>query len=271
MRIPRVQGIRRCVARVCVTCRRDADAGLHERGVRVPAKRCTARLHYAELTGVRHHVYPQQLLVADLIEALRAADGDVAFGRAAAAIRIAERPVIVLVDGDEVSCDFVLGCDGFHGVSRLALEGSACSGVDFGADLLSLLAEVPPSSDHVVYGLHPDGFAGHMLRSRTASRLYPGGKGMNLALQDADELVAGLLDQHRVGDDRRLNAYSATCLPAVWRAVEFSHWMLDLLLARPTEGRFREGLRETRLARLMPGGLFAEEFAINYVGLPEAS
>jgi p-hydroxybenzoate 3-monooxygenase len=117
-------------------------------------------------------VYPQQLLVADLIEALRAADGDVAFGRAAAAIRIAERPVIVLVDGDEVSCDFVLGCDGFHGVSRLALEGSACSGVDFGADLLSLLAEVPPSSDHVVYGLHPDGFAGHMLRSRTASRLY---------------------------------------------------------------------------------------------------
>jgi p-hydroxybenzoate 3-monooxygenase len=296
---------------------------------------------YAELTGTRHHVYPQQLLVADLIEALRAAGGDVAFGRAAAAIRIAERPVIVLADGDEVSCDFVLGCDGFHGVSRLALEGASCSGVDFGAELLSLLAEVPPSSDHEVYGLHPNGFAGHMPRTPTVSRLYlqiepgadadrlsdewiwdqlkrrlaadgielapgrvlergsfelhsyvtepmqhgpvllagdaahivtpAGGKGMNLALQDVDELVAGLLDHYQIGDNRRLDAYSATRLPAVWHAVEFSHWMLDLLLARPTEGRFREGLRETRLARLMSGGQFAKEFAINYVGLPAAS
>jgi p-hydroxybenzoate 3-monooxygenase len=295
---------------------------------------------YAELTGARHHVYPQQLLVADLIEALRAAGGDVAFGRAAVAIRIAERPVIVLADGDEVSCDFVLGCDGFHGVSRLALEGASCSGVDFGAALLTVLAEVP-SSDHVVYGLHADGFAGHMPRTATVSRLYlqiepgtdanqwpdewiwdqlrrrltadgielvpgrvlerrtlelhsyvtepmqhgpvllagdaahivtpAGGKGMNLALQDVDELVAGLLDHYQVGDDRRLDCYSATRLLAVWRAVEFSHWMLDLLLARPTEGRFREGLRETRLARLMSGGLFAKEFAINYVGLPDAS
>jgi p-hydroxybenzoate 3-monooxygenase len=98
-----------------------------------------------------------------------------------------------------------------------------------------------------------------------------GGKGMNLALQDVDELVAGLLDHYKSGDKRRLDAYSATRLPAVWHAVEFSHWMLGLLLARPTEGRFYEGLRETRLARLMSGGLFAREFAINYVGLPDAS
>lgn len=98
-----------------------------------------------------------------------------------------------------------------------------------------------------------------------------GGKGMNLALQDVDELVAGLLEHYQAGDDRRLEAYGATRLHAVWHAVDFSHWMLDLLLARPTEGRFREGLRDTRLEYLMSGGLFAKEFAINYVGLPEAS
>ena len=296
---------------------------------------------YAELTGVWHHVYPQQLLVGDLIDELRAVGGDVAFGRAATAVRVAERPVIAFADDDEVSCDFVLGCDGFHGVSRVALEGASCSGVDFGAELLFVDAEVPPSSDHVVYGLDPDGFAGHMPRTPTVSRLYlqiapgtdpsrlsdewiwdelkrrlavegielvpgrilargtfelhsyvtepmqlgpvflagdaahivspAGGKGMNLALQDVDELVAGLLEHYQAGDDRRLDAYSATRLLAVWRAVEFSHWMVDLLLARPTEGRFREGLRETRLARLMLGGQFAKEFAIDYVGAPEAS
>ena len=295
---------------------------------------------YAELTGVRQHVYPQQLLVADLIDELRAVGGDVAFGRAAAAIRIAERPVIVLADGDEVSCDFVLGCDGFHGVSRPALEGASCSGVDFGAEMLFVDAEVPPSSDHVVYGLagrirrthaqDPDRFPplppdrarnrpgspvrrvdlgparrrlttdgielvpgrvlergsfelhsyvtepmqhGRVLLAGDAAHIVTpaGGKGMNLALQDVDELVAALIDHYQAGDDRRLDAYSATRLIAVWRTVEFSHWMLDLLLARPTEGRFREGLRDTRLERLMSGGLFAREFAINYVGLPEAS
>ena len=294
---------------------------------------------YGALTGVRHHVYPQQLLVADLIDALRASGGDIAFDCPATVVHVAERPVIVMVDGHEVPCDFVLGCDGFHGVSRSAVKGALCSGVDFGAEWLALLAEVPPSSDHTVYGLHPDGFAGHMLRSATVSRFYlqiepgtdanswsdewiwdqlkhrlaadgielvpgrilekgilelhsyvtepmqcgpvflagdaahivtpAGGKGMNLALQDANELVAGLIDHYQAGDDRRLDAYSATRLPAVWHAVEFSHWMLDLLLARPTEGRFREGLRETRLARLMSGGPYAKEFAVNYVGLPE--
>jgi p-hydroxybenzoate 3-monooxygenase len=294
---------------------------------------------YAALTGFPHHVYPQQLLVADMIDGLRSRGGVIAFGRAAAEIRADERPAIVLEDGDEVSCEFVLGCDGFHGISRQALKGATCSGVDFGAEWLAFLAEVPPSSRHGVYGLHPDGFAAHMLRSPTMSRLYlqvepgtdatglsdewiwneitprlaadgvepvpgrilersimqlhsyvtepmqhgalflagdaahivtpAGGKGMNLALHDADELVAGLIDHYRTGDDRRLEAYSRTRLPAVWRTVEFSHWMLDLLLARPSQGRFREGLRDARLGRLMAGGQFAKEFAVNYVAPPD--
>ena len=94
---------------------------------------------------------------------------------------------------------------------------------------------------------------------------------MDLAFQDIDELVAGLLDHYQAWDDRRLDAYGATRLHAIWHAVEFSHRMLDLLLARPTEGRFRKGPRVTRLERLMSGGLFANEFANDYVGLPDAS
>lgn len=295
---------------------------------------------YGALTGVRHDVYPQQLLVADLIDALRAAGGDVHFGYPVKEVHVAGQPVIRLATGDEIRCDFVLGCDGFHGVTRATIQGASCSGVDFGAEWLTLLAEVPPSSDHGVYGLHPDGFAGHLLRSATMSRFYlqvepgsnpenwaeeriwdqltqrlaadgvelvpgpiiergilelhsyvtepmhdgrvflagdaahivtpAGGKGMNLALQDADELVAGLLQYYQSHDDRRLRAYSTARLAAVWRTVEFSHWMLDLLLARPAEGRFREGLREARLARLMAGGTFAHDFARAYVGVDGA-
>jgi p-hydroxybenzoate 3-monooxygenase len=296
--------------------------------------------NYARLSGFRHHVYPQQLLVADMIDALRACGGEVTFQCPVAEVRVAKPPVIVLANGEAVSCDFVLGCDGFHGISRDALKGATC-GVEFGAAWLAFLAEVPPSGDHGVYGLHPGGFAAHMLRSPTVSRLYlqiepgtganhlsddwiwneitprlaaegvelvpgrildrsimelhsyvtepmhcgplflagdaahivtpAGGKGMNLALQDADELAAGLLDYYRSGDNRRLEAYSTTRLPSVWRTVEFSHWMLDLLLAHPRQGRFREGLRDARLARLMSGGQFAKEFALNYVGPPDTA
>jgi p-hydroxybenzoate 3-monooxygenase len=97
-----------------------------------------------------------------------------------------------------------------------------------------------------------------------------GGKGMNLALQDASELVQGVIAFYHSGRRERLDAYSTIRLPKIWRAVEFSHWMLQMLLARgsaTTVDHFHEGLRAARLARLMDGGPFAEDFAIAYVGL----
>jgi p-hydroxybenzoate 3-monooxygenase len=97
-----------------------------------------------------------------------------------------------------------------------------------------------------------------------------GGKGMNLALQDAAELAEGLLAHYRSGDSARLGAYSSTRLPAIWQAVEFSHWMLQLLLASQsgTAGAaFHEGLRQARLTRLMSDELFARAFALAYVGI----
>jgi p-hydroxybenzoate 3-monooxygenase len=97
-----------------------------------------------------------------------------------------------------------------------------------------------------------------------------GGKGMNLALQDVAELVAGLIAFFTSGARERLDAYSSIRLPRVWRTVEFSHWMLQMLLAQcpnTVEGGFHEGLREARLMRLMQGDAFARDFAVTYVGL----
>jgi p-hydroxybenzoate 3-monooxygenase len=307
--------------------------------------RRTRRRHvfdYASLAGAYHHVYPQQLLVGDLVDSLRAAGGQIRFDVPVGSIRLADRPVIVIEDGRELPCDFVLGCDGFHGVARMAARGTATCGLDIGAEWLTILAEAPPSSEHQIYGLHPEGFAGHMHRTPTVSRFYlqippgthaytyddddiwmqlearlgadgqalvrgpitdksvlelrsyvtepmqagrlylagdaahivtpAGGKGMNLALQDAAELSEGLLAFYRSGDPGRLETYSARRLPAVWRMVEFSHWMLQLLLADRSgtaAAGFHEGLREARLSRLMKDGLFAHDFAATYVGLDQ--
>ena len=54
---------------------------------------------------------------------------------------------------------------------------------------------------------------------------------MNLALQDVAELVQGLVAVYRSGDHARLDAYSWTRLPKIWRAVELSSGMLEMLLA----------------------------------------
>ncbi|HEY8093926.1 MAG TPA: FAD-dependent monooxygenase [Acidimicrobiales bacterium] len=101
-----------------------------------------------------------------------------------------------------------------------------------------------------------------------------GGKGMNLAIQDAVELAHGLIERlgpRRSGD--RLDAYSSVRLPAIWRTQAFSSWMLRLILAgsevasldgRPTFGR---GVREGWVYSLQQDPLLARWFAHAYAGV----
>ena len=81
-----------------------------------------------------------------------------------------------------------------------------------------------------------------------------GGKGMNLAIQDAVELAHGLIERFGPGNDhRRLSAYSATRLPHIWRTQAFSNWFLHLILTSLHDGQeppaavpggFARGLRD---------------------------
>ncbi|MCP2259492.1 p-hydroxybenzoate 3-monooxygenase [Streptoalloteichus tenebrarius] len=131
--------------------------------------------------GRRHYVYPQQELVTDLVAAFLDAGGDLRFQ--AADVRPhgldTDRPWVTYVDGatgetTRLDCDFVAGCDGFHGVSRASVPAGALTehSHEHGIGWLSVLAEAPPSTKAIIYALHPDGFAGHMLRSSTVSRFY---------------------------------------------------------------------------------------------------
>jgi p-hydroxybenzoate 3-monooxygenase len=73
-----------------------------------------------------------------------------------------------------VTCDVIAGCDGFHGISRdvVAAGGHTVWETAYPYAWLGILAEVPPSTDELIYSHHPDGFALHSLRSPAISRLY---------------------------------------------------------------------------------------------------
>ncbi|WP_200797354.1 4-hydroxybenzoate 3-monooxygenase [Streptoalloteichus hindustanus] len=131
--------------------------------------------------GRRHYVYPQQELVTDLVAAFLGTGGDLRFQ--AEGVRLhdldTERPSVTYTDAAtgraaRIDCDFVAGCDGFHGVSRASVPAGALTEYSHhhGINWLSVLAAAPPSTRSVIYAIHPDGFAGHMLRSSTVSRFY---------------------------------------------------------------------------------------------------
>lgn len=95
-------------------------------------------------------------------------------------------------------------------------------------------------------------------------------KGANLAIMAAEVLAAALTDALLRDDEQALAAYSRTCLPRIWRAQEFSHWMIGLLHEPPEAGpeaRFGSALRRARLATLRESRAHQDSFAENYVGI----
>jgi p-hydroxybenzoate 3-monooxygenase len=140
------------------------------------------RFRYADLSGDHHVVYPQPRLVTDLVH--RYADvqgGDIRFGVRDVELHgiDTDAPAVTYTDPDggarvRLECAVIAGCDGARGVSRAALpaEYREPARLDYGVGWLALLAEAPPSSDAVVFGIHPRGFAAHMARGPEVTRYY---------------------------------------------------------------------------------------------------
>jgi p-hydroxybenzoate 3-monooxygenase len=74
----------------------------------------------------------------------------------------------------EVTCDFIAGCDGFHGASRQAIPASAVQTYErvYPFGWLGLLSDTPPVSPELIYTNHARGFALCSMRSPTRSRYY---------------------------------------------------------------------------------------------------
>jgi p-hydroxybenzoate 3-monooxygenase len=88
-----------------------------------------------------------------------------------------ERPLVTCaIDGEqvEIECDFIAGCDGFHGVCRPAIPADhlRVRELVYPFSWLGILAHAPPSTDELVYAWHEHGFALHSMRGPAISRLY---------------------------------------------------------------------------------------------------
>lgn len=137
------------------------------------------RIDMAALTGSTVTVYGQQEVMRDLFDAAEA-DG-LAVVWNAADVTLAgldgDRPTVSWRERGEprtLDCDFVVGCDGFHGVSRGAIPDDVRKTFErvYPFGWLGILADVPPADHELIYANHERGFALASMRSPTRSRYY---------------------------------------------------------------------------------------------------
>ncbi|MFH8568184.1 4-hydroxybenzoate 3-monooxygenase [Streptomyces sp. NPDC017993] len=168
------------VLRECGAGARMGREGLVHDGIELRYDRRAHRLDFPALTGGRRvTVYAQTEVVKDLIALQLDAGAPLLFGAQVLDVTGAdtERPVIRYThQGREqtLTCDYVVGCDGFHGVTRHAVPETERRTYEraYPYSWLGVLADVPPSCDELIYAHSPRGFALFSMRTPTVSRLY---------------------------------------------------------------------------------------------------
>jgi p-hydroxybenzoate 3-monooxygenase len=140
-------------------------------------------LHHVDLAGLTGGktlmVYGQTELTKDLYEARDRLGGIVIHEAEDVAPHDIEtdKPFVTFrvgVDQRRVDCDFIIGCDGFHGVARHTIPAGELREYQrvYPIGWLGILSETPPVADELIYADHERGFALCSLRSRTRSRYY---------------------------------------------------------------------------------------------------
>jgi len=137
------------------------------------------RIDLTELTGKAITVYPQHEVIIDLVAARLAAGGQILFETSEVALQGTDgtRPAVNFVhkgEAQRIEADFVIGCDGFHGVSRPMIPETLRQDYQrtYPFGWFGILVESAPSSDELIYAQHERGFALVSTRSPTVQRLY---------------------------------------------------------------------------------------------------
>jgi p-hydroxybenzoate 3-monooxygenase len=139
----------------------------------------TVRVDLKGLTGSSVSVYGQTEVTKDLIDARTAAGAKLIFDAAEVAVADfdgSHPQVRYLHNGQthELKCDFIAGCDGYHGVCRQSIPREALKTFEriYPFGWLGILADVPPASHELIYSNHARGFALCSMRSLNRSRYY---------------------------------------------------------------------------------------------------
>lgn len=137
------------------------------------------RIDFKDLTGRAIIVYGQHEVIKDLIQARLESNGQIFFEISDVRTEGLDSPAPAIhytENGEphEIDCDFIAGCDGFHGICRPSVPGGALAVYErvYPFAWLGILAEAPPSSEELIYAHHDRGFALHSMRSPHITRLY---------------------------------------------------------------------------------------------------
>jgi p-hydroxybenzoate 3-monooxygenase len=138
------------------------------------------RIDLSELTGGKAiTVYAQHEVIKDLVAARLGAGGTIVFDAEDVSVHDLDRTAAVIryrhADAaGELTCDFIAGCDGFHGICRPAIPQSARTEFSrvYPFGWFGILTRAPPSAHELIYTHHPRGFALVSTRSPDIQRLY---------------------------------------------------------------------------------------------------
>jgi p-hydroxybenzoate 3-monooxygenase len=137
------------------------------------------KLDFTKLVDKHVYIYDQKEVVTDLIAHRLEQGGQILFEVEDTSVHdfSSERPKIRFKHegkAQEIECDFIAGCDGFHGVCRPSLPESTWTGYDrvYPYAWLGILSESPPPEKELIYSYHERGFALFSMRGPQLSRLY---------------------------------------------------------------------------------------------------
>jgi p-hydroxybenzoate 3-monooxygenase len=153
--------------------------GMSHEGINLGFSGRLHRIDFANLTGKAIVVYGQHEVVKDLIAARIDHGGQIFFEVTDVALYgiATNRPRVSFRyqgQNQQITCDWVAGCDGFHGVSRTAVPHGILTLFEktYPFAWLGILAEAAPSWEELIYANHEDGFALFSMRSPKITRLY---------------------------------------------------------------------------------------------------
>ncbi|HTX46617.1 MAG TPA: 4-hydroxybenzoate 3-monooxygenase [Solirubrobacteraceae bacterium] len=156
-----------------------ARQGLRHNGINLRHEGRTTYIAIAELTGRHVTIYGQHEVLKDLVACALQRGMDLRFEVEGTELSgpDSDRPRVTFTDSSgpvELECDFIAGCDGFHGVCRPSIPAGVLSvhEIEYPFGWLGILAEAAPATDELIYAWHERGFALYSMRSESVSRLY---------------------------------------------------------------------------------------------------